>query len=198
MTGLRSLSKTRADSAGEFPTVPAGRWTVDPERSTVGFAIRHLSVATVRGTFGRFAGWLETDESGLTAAEGTVEAASVNTGDDKRDTALRNPGFLDADGYPSIAFASREIEQRDGAVSVLAELTIKGIARPIRLTVTGAGLERGAGPNRRARIVAAGEISRSEFGVTGGGVLESHGALVSDTVKITLDLSAIAQPEDGR
>ena len=81
---------------------------------------------------------------------------------------------------------------------VLANLTMKGVTRPIRLTVKTCDLEIESGPVRRARIVAAGTISRSEFGVTGGGVLESHGALVSDTVKIALDLAAIEQPEEGR
>jgi polyisoprenoid-binding protein YceI len=198
VTGLRSLNRTRVDSFGDLPTVPAGRWTVDPERSTVAFTIRHLSVATVRGAFGRFDGWLETDDSGLTAAAGTAETASISTGDAKRDAALLKAGFLDADRYPSISLASSEIALHEGRVCVLADLTMKGVTRPIRLTVTAGGLESESGPVSRARIVAAGTISRSEFGVTGGGVLESHGALVSDTVKIALEVSATRQLEGGR
>jgi polyisoprenoid-binding protein YceI len=198
VTGLRSLSRTRADSPGDLPTVPAGRWTLDPERSTVAFTIRHLSVATVRGAFGRFDGWLETDDAGLTSAAGTVETASLSTGDGKRDAALLKAGFLAAERYPIISFSSSVIEWREGAVCVLADLTMKGITQPIELTVTAVGLSSESGPVRRAKVVASGAISRSEFGVTGGGVLESHDALVSDTVKLALDLSAIERPGDGR
>ncbi len=100
MIGLRTLSRTRAASLTDLP---AAHWTVDPDASSVAFGIRHLTVVTVHGVFVRFGGWLKTDGSGVTAAAGTVETASVSIGDAKRDAALVKEGFLDADRFPSIS-----------------------------------------------------------------------------------------------
>lgn len=171
------------------------RWAVDPTRSTVGFSIKHLMVATVRGSFERFGAELETDASGLVRATGTVEAASMVTGDAKRDEVVCGPSFLDAATHPGIAFASREIEHgAAGAIRVLGDLTIRGTTRPVRLTGT---ITARRGEDARLDIVVGGSISRAEFGVTGHGVLERSGAALSDAVKITLEISAAPVGEDS-
>lgn len=180
------------------PAVLSGRWAIDPTRSTVRFSIKHLMVATVRGSFERFGAELETDASGLVRATGTVEAASMVTGDAKRDEVVCGPSFLDAAAHPGIAFASREIEHgAAGAIRVLGDLTIRGTTRPVRLTGT-ITARRGDDEHQDAlEIVAGGSISRAQFGVTGHGVLERSGAALSDAVKIALEISAARIGEDS-
>lgn len=196
--GQHGSGAGRSSAARAGRPLPVGGWVVDPQRSAVGFTVRHLLVTTVRGAFRHFEASLETDGSGLRRAVGSVDAASVDTGDPKRDASLLAPGFLDADRYPNIAFSSREIDHADGSLEVLADLTLKGVTRPIRLAGTIVGEANGSGEIARARIVTQGAISRAEFGVTGGGVLESAGAVVSDVVNVLLEIRAVRLPESGR
>lgn len=180
-------------------SIPPGRWAVEADRSSVAFTIRHLMVATVQGAFNRFDATLESDSDGLRRAEGVVEVASISTGERKRDEVLMGEGFFDADQHPDIAFVSREVEQDEhGRLQITGELTIKGITRPVRLLGTLAAMTNGSGEPSRAKIVVRGAISRTQFGVTGGGVIEAAGALVSDSVNIALEMSAVRVGQDGQ
>jgi polyisoprenoid-binding protein YceI len=164
----------------------------------VGFSIKHLMVATVRGSFERFGAELETDATGLVRATGVVEAASLVTGDAKRDEVVCGPSFLDAGTHPGIAFASRKIEHlAGGAIRVLGDLTIRGTSRPVQLSGTVTARRGDNEEDVRMDIVIGGSVSRSEFGVTGHGVLERSGAALSDGVKIALELSAARIDEDS-
>ncbi len=160
-----------------------GRWTIEPARSTVGFAIKHMLVATVRGRFTDFEGTVECTDDGLVAA-GAVRAASVDTGEPVRDTKLRGPGFFDADRHPQISFASERVERTgDGAASIIGPITIAGTTRPLRLRVA---VEPDGGGDR-VRLRARGTLRRSEFGIESASLLDSG---VSDKVDLVLDVSA--------
>lgn len=162
----------------------AGRWTIEPARSTVGFAIKHMLVATVRGRFTDFEGTVECADDGL-AASGVVRAASVDTGEPVRDANLRGPGFFDTDRHPQISFASERVERTDdGAVSVIGSITIAGTTRPLRLRVA---LEPDDDDDDRVRLRARGTLRRSEFGIESASLLDSG---VSDKVDLLLDVSA--------
>ena len=91
--------------------VPAGTWTVDPAHSSVGFAVKHMGIATVRGEFTEFEGTLEiADDLSSAKAYGTVKAASVDTNEPQRDAHLRSADFFDADTHPELAFESTSIQ----------------------------------------------------------------------------------------
>src|SRR4051812_6038768 len=94
--------------------VPTGTWTVDPAHSKVGFAVKHMGIATVRGEFTEFDGTLEIGEDLSSArAYGTVKAASVDTSEPQRDDHLRSVDFFDAETYPELTFESTRIEALD-------------------------------------------------------------------------------------
>src|SRR5215210_5247972 len=94
--------------------VPTGTWTVDPAHSKVGFAVKHMGIATVRGEFTDFEGTLEIAEDLASAkAYGTVKAASVDTNEPQRDAHLRSADFFDAETYPELAFESTRVEAID-------------------------------------------------------------------------------------
>ena len=94
-------------------TVPTGTWTVDPAHSKVGFSVKHMGIATVRGVFGEFSGTLEVGDE-ITAA-GSVTTASVDTNEQGRDDHLRSPDFFHAEEHPELTFTSTRIEAGSAA-----------------------------------------------------------------------------------
>lgn len=175
---------------------PAGIWRVDPSHSSVGFSVKHMMIATVRGKFGEFDGTLEVDESGSGRAIGTVKAASIDTGDETRDEHLRSADFFDAAEHPELRFESTAVEAlEDGRFKVTGEITIRGVTRTVELEVEVQGTGRDPYGNERVALEARGELNRKDFGLNWNKTLEAGGALVGDTVKLALDLSAIHEPD---
>ena len=174
---------------------PAGTWKVDKAHTQFGFAVKHMGVATVRGHFEDFDGSLEIGED-LTSAKivGTVKAASVQTGVGQRDDHLRSEDFFDAEKYPELRFESTSIEAVDeDTFRIVGELTIHGVTREIELEAEVGGVEVGMNGEDRVGIEATGKISRDEFGMKFNAALGSGNAVVSDKVKLALDISAIRE-----
>ena len=170
------------------PLVPVGRGLVDPARSRVGFEVRHLRVARVRGAFNAFAARVDAGD-GL-RIDGAVDVASLDTGDGVRDKHLRSAGYFDAARHPEIAYAARgAVPERDGW-RIDGELTIRGVTRPLALHATVSGDDDGA-----LRIAAGGELSRRDFGLQWAGLVEAGRLVVSDDVKVVVD--AVLVPAGG-
>ena len=122
--------------------VPPGTWTVDPIHSSVGFKIKHMMIATVRGQFTEFEGTIVAaeDDPANSHAMGTVKVASIDTGNADRDAHLRSPDFFDAERYPEITFESTRIRHVSGGTFSLAgNLTIKGVTREVETGGQGRG-----------------------------------------------------------
>ena len=175
--------------------IPTGTWTVDPVHSKVGFSVKHMGIATVRGQFTDFEGTLEiSDDLSSAKARGTVKAASVNTSEDQRDAHLRSPDFFDADANPEIRFESTSIEQRDAdTFRIAGELTLHGETGEVVLTAEVQGTETDPQGNERVGLDVRGELSRGEYGMKFNQALGSGNVLVSDRVKLALDIAAIRQ-----
>ncbi|MFL6287869.1 MAG: YceI family protein [Actinomycetes bacterium] len=173
-----------------------GTWTIDPSHTRVGFSAKHAMVATVRGQFNEFDGTLSLDGS---APEGssatlTIKAGSITTGSDDRDNHLRSGDFLDIETYPELTFRSTGVRYEGGDDFVMTgDLTIRGTTRPVELKVDLEGLASDPFGNERIGFSGETTISRKDFGLTWNVALEAGGVLVSDKVKITLDVSAIKQ-----
>jgi polyisoprenoid-binding protein YceI len=171
--------------------IKAGTYNVDPSHSNVGFAVRHMGIATVRGQFGKFAGTVEAGEGKLSLA-GTVEVASVDTGDAQRDGHLQAPDFFDAAQFPQISFNSTGTQaDADGAIKLTGEITIKGVTKPIELT--GEIAEGGQDPwgNERIGFEVEGKIDRREFGLEWNQTLPNGNLLVANDVKLIVSVSAV-------
>ena len=180
-----------ATSISSLNAIPAGTYNVDPSHSSVGFEVRHMGIATVRGSFRKFEGTI--DASGdAPVLTGAVEVASVDTGDQNRDGHLASPEFFDAQGHPQISFHSTGGEPRgDGQIRLTGEITIKGIAKPIELT--GAVAENGADPwgNERVGLELTGLIDRREFDLKWNQTLPNGNLLVANEVKLVVSVSAV-------
>jgi polyisoprenoid-binding protein YceI len=140
-----------------------------------------MGIATVRGRFSAFEGTLEAEVDGAFKAHGTVQAASIDTDDPKRDDHLRAPELFDVGGYPEITFVSSGLLPAGGSsFGMFGNLTIKGMSRPIALTVTVAEVSVDPWGHERLALAAQGEIDRKEFGLTWSQALESGGVLVAN------------------
>ena len=168
---------------------PAGTWSLDPARSTVDFAIRHLMVATVHGHFAGFAGSLRVDGDGDARATGTIHAATLETGNPVRDGRLHGPEFFDADRHPDIRFRSTAIERlSENRWTVSGELTIKHITRRVELRA-----RRLAPAEGLIQLRLIGRLSRTEFGIASAELLNAG---ISDTVNLKLHITLAPAPND--
>jgi polyisoprenoid-binding protein YceI len=171
--------------------VPTGTWTVDPVHSSVEFQVKHMGIATVRGNFGSFQGTLDISESGATA-RGTVEVESVNTGEPQRDAHLRSPDFFDAENNPQITFVSTAIEALDDEeFRITGDLTMHGITKEITLHADFQGTDIDPWGNERVGLEVTGQLNRSDWDMKFNQMLGSGNMMVSDKVKLTLDVSAV-------
>ncbi|MGW1800654.1 YceI family protein [Streptomyces sp. NPDC001984] len=183
---------TTLQSSTETPLQP-GTWTIDAAHSLVEFSVRHMTVARVTGRFGAVNGAVEVppgDPLGATV-RADIDVASVSAGHPKRDELIRSADFLDAETHPVITFTGGPaVPTADGRWNVPGGLTIKGVTRPVVLDTVFGGVisHRGA---IRAGFSAATEINRKDFGVTWNAALDSGGAIVSDLVKITLEIELV-------
>lgn len=173
--------------------IPAGTWTVDPAHSRVGFAVKHLGIATVRGSFDGFEGTLAVgDDLSRSTISATIDVTSVNTNEEQRDTHLRSADFFDAETHPKLVFESTAIAPVDDETFQIAgALTMRGVTRPVELEAIVEGTETDPWGNERVGLQITGQLNRSEFGMTFNQALGGGNVLVSDKVKLSLDISAV-------
>lgn len=170
-----------------------GTWTVDASHSNIGFSVRHLMVAKVRGRFADFAGTITVADDRLASkVEATVQAASVDTRDDGRDGHLRSADFFDVEQFPTWTLVSTGIEAEDDDDFVLhTQLTIKGVTKAVDFELEFDGVAVDPWGNTKAGFTAEAEINRKDFGLEWNAVLEAGGVVVGEAVKITLEIEAL-------
>ncbi len=174
------------------------RWNIDPAHTTVEFAVRHMGISTVKGRFKGVSGTVQTDEDGqLVAVEATLDAASIDTGEPQRDQHLRSADFLDADKHPQITFRSTRVEPLgDHRYAVEGDLTIRGVARPVRFEVEATDPVTDPWGMRRAAASASGKLNRKDWGLTWNQVLEFGALLVGEEVRFHLEVEAVQAEAD--
>jgi polyisoprenoid-binding protein YceI len=182
-------------STSKSTLVPAGTWSVDPAHSTVGFSVKHLGIASVRGQFEDFAGTLEIGEGDEAArAYGTVKAVSINTGDAGRDEHLRSADFFGAEANPELSFTSTEITPVDeDTFEIHGELTMNGVTNAVKLIAEVQGTETDPWGNERVGLEVIGQLNRGDWNMTFNQALGSGNLLVGEKVKLQLDISAVKQ-----
>jgi polyisoprenoid-binding protein YceI len=173
--------------------IPNGTWNVDPAHSSVEFRVKHLGIATVKGVFREYEGHIEIgDDISTTRAYGKINPASIDTGESQRDDHLRSPDFFDTENYSEITFESTSIEVVDeDEFHVTGDLTMHGVTHPITLHAEVTGTEEDPWGNTRVGLEAQGEISRADWGMKFNKALGSGNMLVSDKVRISIDVSAV-------
>jgi polyisoprenoid-binding protein YceI len=178
-------------------TAPAqtGRtYTLDAAHSTAAFVVRHLMIAKVRGHFNGITGSIQLPAAGHlpVSVEAVIDASTVDTRDAQRDGHLRSPDFFDVATHPQLTFRSTRIEGTEQAFRLTGDLTIHGTTREVTFDATFEGAATDPWGNQRISYEATAQISRLAFGMSFNQTLETGGVMVSDEVKIELNVEAIA------
>ena len=173
-------------------------WQIDPQHSSAQFGVTHLMISTVRGEFHGVKGTVVLDDQDITKStvNVTIDATSVDTREPDRNKHLKSPDFLDVAKYPSITFKSTKVEQvSPGELKVTGDLTIRGVTKSVVLNVEGpkTPIKDPMGMQRTA-VSATAKINRQDYGVSWNKTLDSGGVVVSDDVRITLDVEMVIPP----
>jgi len=189
----RTLSLLTGWLAVAATTAWGATYEVDPAHSTVGFSIRHL-ISRVQGVFNRFEGTIDFDPKApdKLRVKASIDVASVNTRNDRRDEHLRSPEFFDAKKYPKMTFQSTKVEKLGAnKFRVTGKLTLHGVTKPVTLEVVYGGQVKDPWGNTRIGFHATGKLNRKDFGISWNKVLDQGTNMIGDEVTINIDVEAI-------
>lgn len=171
-------------------------WQLDPAHSSAQFAVRHMGISTVRGTFTKLSGGARYDPTDAKndSVEVIIEPASVDTRVEMRDNDLRSDHFLDVQKYSTITFRSTKIESPSAnRLKIVGDLTIRGVTKPVTLDVEGPTkpIDDGHG-HMHMGVSASGSLNRTDFGMTG------YQGVVSNEISLTIDAELVQATTAGK
>lgn len=170
----------------------AATWAPDAAHSEVDFSILHLSLSNVHGHFGAVSGTIFFDPSDITKStvNVTIDVSGVDTGESSRDSVLKSSSFFDVDKYPKATFVSTSVQRTASGLTVTGNLTLRGVTRPVTLTVEGPnGPVAGTDQKQHAGFSAEASFNRRDFGIA----TAFPSGVVGDQVKLSIDLEIIKQ-----
>ncbi|MGC4935787.1 YceI family protein [Gordonia sp. DT30] len=170
--------------------IAAGTWTIDPVHSTVGFAVKHLMVSKVRGTFDAFSGTITVAEDGTPSVQAEIDVTSISTGNEQRDGHIRSADFFDAETFPKATFTSTSVRPDGDDYVLTGDFTLHGVTKPVDLKLEFNGVNPGMGHCPVAGFEATTVLNRKDFGIDIDMPLEGGGVVVGDKVTITLEIEA--------
>jgi polyisoprenoid-binding protein YceI len=185
-------------AAAGLALLPAGlqaqtsTWTIDPAHSSIGFAVKHLGVSTVRGTLTGIKGTVVLDDKDIarSSVEAVVDATTVNTNVEARDKHLKSPDFFNVAQYPTLTFKSTKLVSANGKTQLIGDLTLAGVTRSVTLDLDGpAPPQKGQGGKIISGFSATGTLSRSNFNFG----TKFGSPMLSDEVKFTIDVEVDKQ-----
>jgi polyisoprenoid-binding protein YceI len=171
-------------------------WKLDPNHSEADFAIKHMAVSTVHGSFRGVAGVVHLDSADLrkSSVDASIDVGTVDTGIAARDNHLKSPDFFDVAKFPTLTFKSTSVTRSGSGYEVKGDLTLHGVTKPVVLNMEAPGKEVADQRGKLHRGFSASTvINRKDFGLVWGGTLASGEAVLGDEVKITLDVDAVKQ-----
>ena len=174
----------------------ATTWVIDPMHSEVQFKVKHLMVSTVTGLFGQYEGKLEMTGDDFEDASIAFSASidSISTGNEQRDGHLKSPEFFDAGQFPTLTFASTSMKKTgDDTYDLVGDLTLHGVTKPVTLKAEYGGQMQDFYGQTKAGFEVTGVIKRKEFGLTWDGVTEAGGVVVSDDVRLAMNVQVTKQ-----
>lgn len=172
----------------------AAEYQIDNSHSTIGFQVRHMAISKTNGVFGDYTGSFsfEPGKPETWSCEAVIQAASINTSNQKRDDHLRNEDFFNVEKFPTLTFKSTGVKMEDAFEGILTgDLTIHGVTKSVSMDFEFLGTVTDPWENERAGFSAELKINRQDFGLSYNSVLEAGGLVVSDEVKINLEIEGI-------
>ena len=196
MRMLWALAATLTLSAGTM-AAQASSWAIDKSHSEADFTVKHMGIGTVHGSFHGLSGVIkfQAGNPNVWSVEATIDMTTVNTGVAARDQDLKSERFLDVAKYPTMTFKSTGVKAQGSGYVMTGDLTLHGVTKPVTLSLESPGNEQ-VGMDAKSvhrGFTATTTINRQDFGVAFNGMLKSGDAVVSDEVKIELDIEAVRQ-----
>jgi len=189
---MTQTAPTRTVDGAELPA--PGRWQIDPGHTELAFIGRHFMLTKVRGRFTGVTGAIEvTEDPAQTTAEVTIDMASVDSGSQVRDDHLRSADFFDAAGHPTATFTGHAAHWKGTRGLLEGQLTIRGATRPVSLATEYLGHVADPWGGERAVFTATGTLNRRDWGLTWNLPLNGGGLLVSEEIRIEIELEAVLQ-----
>jgi len=178
----------------------ADTYTLDADHSTITFRVRHL-ISKVSGSFGAFEAEIVGDQGSPEkgSVQFTIDVASIDTGNEKRDEHLRNEDFFDAEKYPAITFKSTKIVRRaENAFDVHGTFTMRGVTRDIVVPVVFNGVMDDPWGNTKAGFEISMTLNRKDYGVSWNKLMDKGGMILGDEVEIFISLQAVQVKEEKK
>lgn len=174
-------------------SAPLPTWKIDVAHSEVTFRVRHF-MSRVSGTFTDWSGTIQADPTNWAAGavEVSINVASIDTRQERRDADLRSGRFFNADSFPTITFVSTSVTQQGDSLTVAGDLTMRGVTKPVVLKGVVLGVMPGERP--RAGFEVTTTVNRIDYGVLYNRVLEGGGTMLGDDVEIRINVEAVRQP----
>ena len=170
----------------------AGKWSIDPVHSEVGFSVRHMMVSKVRGRFTEFSGEIVTGDNPTdSSVTAEISLASINTGSEQRDDHIKSADFFEVETYPTMTYQSTGVRADGDDFIVDGDLTLKGVTKSVALRLELNGFGPDAYGGTRAGFTATAEINRREFNVNFSAPMQNGGAVVADKIAIHLEIEAV-------
>ena len=169
-------------------------WNIDTTHSEIAFKVKHLVISTVTGKFTEFEGSVAAEKEDFSDAKINFSARidSITTGNEQRDGHLKSADFFDAAGHPTMDFVSTSFTHKGGSDYIMTgDLTLRGTTRPVELAVEFGGIQNDFYGNTVAGFELSGKINRQDFGLAWSAVTEAGGIVVSDEVKLVINVELI-------
>jgi polyisoprenoid-binding protein YceI len=172
-----------------------GTFVADGVHSMIGFSVRHMMIAKVRGRFTQFTGTLVVADDPLQSTlEVDVDLASIDTRDEQRDGHLQSADFFDVEKYPTMTYRSTGITLLgEDTIQVHGDLDLHGVTRPLALEAVYEGVGTDPWGGHRVGFSAIGELNREDYGLTWNQSLETGGVLVGKQVRLELEVEFVRQ-----
>ena len=166
----------------------SAEWKLDLSHSSVGFSVPHLVISSVDGRFKEATAKIDLDDADVTKSQVSVEinAASIDTGDQKRDEHLKSPDFFDAKKFPKLTFKSTKIVKAGAAYKLTGDLTIRDVTKSVTLDASRSAPVKTPWGNQARAAKLTGKIKRGDFGLKWNKALETGGVVVGDEVTINV------------
>lgn len=173
-------------------------WMIDASHTRANFTVRHMMISNVNGFFDKVSGSVDFNEAepAKSSVNVQIDAASLETRDERRDGHLKSPDFLDVATYPHISFKSTHVDVTGANTGrVTGDLTIRDVTKPVVLEVEFNGKAKSPWGSTSAGFTATTKINRKDWGLNWNVALETGGVLVGDEVKISIEAEVVNQPE---
>ncbi len=194
MSRTKRLAAALALIASLTQVAHAAQYTIDAAHSEVLFKVKHLGISTITGRFANLSGafTFAADAGETPAATAIIDAASIDTNNEKRDAHLKSPDFFDVEKYPQLTFTTTEVSSlKEGRFTVAGDLTMHGVTKPVVLEAAWSGSVKDPWGNERAAFTASTRINRKDFGLTYNQVMETGGLVVGDEIQVILEIEGV-------